>query len=110
MSPSEDILLAKLAEFDGRCAELAEQMNDPAVAGDRQKIVSLTKEHARLSKIVEPYRRYKHLAEQRDQARTILDDPQADEELKKLAEAEIEQLSRQLDEVLRPEDETTGQR
>ncbi len=100
MSPSEDILLAKLAEFDGRCAELAEQMNDPATAGDRQKIVSLSKEHARLSKIVEPYRRYKHLAEQRDQARTILDDPQADEELKKLAEAEIEQLSRQLDEVL----------
>ena len=65
--------------------ERAHGLADPGVGGDEEERDLAV--------------RRADLAEQCDQARTILDDPQADEELKKLAEAEIEQLSRQLDEA-----------
>ena len=95
-----ETLISKLDELDRQYAELAEQMNDPAVASDGERIVRVSKEHARLGRIVEPYRRYRDLAAQRDEARGILDDPDGDEDLKSLAGEEIDQLTSAAEEAL----------
>ena len=100
MAAESNTLLAKLDELDERYRQISRQMNDPAVAGDHLKIVALSKERARLSKVVEPYRRYKDLAQQCDQAQAIFDNPAAEADLKELAEAELEQLSPQVEAAL----------
>ena len=100
MSSKPDPLLAKLDELERLYAAAAEQMNDPAVASDAQRIVALAKEHAQLGRIVEPYRTYCRLAEQVAEARAILDDSAGDAELRELAEAEIEQARPAAEEAL----------
>jgi peptide chain release factor 1 len=90
----QDTLMDKLEELDRRFAEVSEQMNDPAVASEASKAVELAKERARLAGIVEPYRRYRKLAADLEEARAIVEDPSAAEELKSLASEEAEELSR----------------
>ncbi len=100
MQAGSDSLIAKLEELDRHAGELTEQINDPAVATDAVRLVALSKEYARLSKIVEPYRQYKQLAAQRDEAQAILDEPEGDEDLKAIASEEIQQLKEQTEAAL----------
>ncbi|HUS47211.1 MAG TPA: peptide chain release factor 1 [Phycisphaerae bacterium] len=93
-------MIDKLEELDRRYGEAAEKMNDPQIAAKANMIVELAKEHARLAKIVEPYRRYKKLAAERDEAQAMLHDPASDADLKALAEGEIHNLKRQSEEAL----------
>ncbi|MCK4601604.1 MAG: peptide chain release factor 1 [Phycisphaerae bacterium] len=93
-------MIEKLHELDRRFAALCEQMNDPAVARQSAKIVALASEHAKLARIVGPYRAYKKLADELDEARSILDAPETDAELKSLAAAEVEQLTAKVAEAL----------
>lgn len=92
MADSNDTLIQKLDDLAGRYESVAEEMNDPAVASDGSRIVALAKEHARLGKVVGPYRAYKEIAAHLEEAEAILSDPAADAELKSLAEGEIETL------------------
>ncbi|HNX25983.1 MAG TPA: peptide chain release factor 1 [Phycisphaerae bacterium] len=87
-----DTLIDKLDELDRRFEEIFGQMNNPAVAADGQKIVALSKEHASLAKIVIPYRKFRQLAKNCDEAQAIQNDPAADAELKELAETEVAEL------------------
>ncbi|HOF17512.1 MAG TPA: peptide chain release factor 1 [Phycisphaerae bacterium] len=100
MADKNQILIAKLDELDRRYAEIAEQMNDPAVASNPGKFVPLTREYARLGTIVEPYRRYRQLARQREEAQVILDDPASDAEMRELAGAELDELRGQVGQAL----------
>ena len=100
MTAERDPLLAKLDELDRLYAAAAEQMNAPTVASDRNRIVTLAKEHSRLAKVVEPYREYRRLASQLEEARTILDDPESDQELRSLAAAEMDEVSGQAERAL----------
>jgi len=100
MTSQPDSLIGKLDELDERYAQIAEQMNDPSVATDPTRMIELSKERARLEKIVQPYRHYKQLSQQCEQARSILDDHSADAELRQLAEAEVRSLEQQLHEAL----------
>jgi len=100
MAEGTDTLIAKLEELDRRYTAVAEQMNDPAVAADATRIVALATERARLGRIVEPYRQYKQLAAQQNEAKAILDDGDADQELKQLAEAELQELAPKAEQVL----------
>ncbi|MBS3733414.1 MAG: peptide chain release factor 1 [Phycisphaerae bacterium] len=99
-STDSEALIAKLDALDSQYTELTEQMNDPQVATDADKIVRVAKEHARLGRIVLPYRRYKALATQADEAQGILDDPDGDADLKTLAADEVDQLRTQADEAI----------
>ncbi|MFW6132548.1 MAG: peptide chain release factor 1 [Planctomycetota bacterium] len=99
-STEQGTLLAKLDELDAQYAELAEQMNDPQVASDADRIVRVAKEHARLGRIVEPYRRYRQLTRQLTEARAILDDANAEADLKTLAGEEVDDLRNRADEAL----------
>lgn len=96
----QESLNAKLDELDRRYCQVIEQMNDPAVASNGQKIVALAKEHARLAKIVEPYRRYKQLASRRDQAQAILDDPASEPELRELANGDLQDARPQAEQAI----------
>jgi len=87
-----DSLIAKLDELDRLYAAATEQMHDPAVAASGTRFVAAAKEHARLGRIVEPYRRYRRLADQRDQARALQEDPASDAEMRSLAQAEFQDL------------------
>jgi len=100
MAAKPDPLLAKLDELDRLYSEAAEKMNDPAVASDAHQIVALSKEHAQLGRIVEPYRIYCRLADQTEQARAIIDDPESDAEFRELAQAELDEASVAAEEAL----------
>ena len=93
-------LLSKLNQLDQRFAEITEQMNDQAIASDGTKIVALAKERSQLAKIVEPYRAFVELVRQRDDAQAILDEPEADADLKSIADAEIHELKGQCEQAL----------
>jgi len=92
MAAKGETLLAKLDELDRHYEAATEQMQDPAIASDPNRIVALAKEHSRLAQVVEPYRRYVQLARRLAEARAILDDPESDEELRHLASGEIEEV------------------
>jgi peptide chain release factor 1 len=85
-------LIAKLDAALARMDELTAQMNDPAGASDVGKIVAAAKEHAKLSTIVNPYRKYADLQKQIGQAQAIADDPSAEAEMKELAQEELAEL------------------
>lgn len=84
--------MAKLDELAARYDAVTEEMNNPETAANSARIVKLSKEHAKLARLVEPYREYQHLCEQIAQAEQMLADPQTDAEMRELAEAEIEDL------------------
>ena len=100
MSDQHDTLTAKLDQLDARYAEVAEQMNDPEVASDAQRIVGLAKEHARLARVVEPYRRYRDLARQLADAEALAAAGDTHPEMRALAEAEVEALRPRVEEAL----------
>jgi peptide chain release factor 1 len=93
-------LTDKLDELDRRYDEVAERMNDPAVASNAQQIVALAKEHAGLGRVVEPYRRYRRLAGELADAQAIADDASAGAEMRSLALAEVEALRHKADEAM----------
>ncbi|MHC4983088.1 MAG: peptide chain release factor 1 [Planctomycetota bacterium] len=99
-SSHQDTLADKLEQLDRRYDEAAEKMKDPATASNGDAIVELARECARLAKIVEPYRKYKKLLAERDEAQGILDDPNSDAELKTLAAGEIEALKQKAQNAL----------
>jgi len=79
---SQDSLISKLEELDRLFTDIGKQMEDPAIASDPQKIVQLSMEHSQLSRIVTPYREYKKLVDDSDQAQMILDDPESDADMR----------------------------
>ncbi len=85
--------IAKLDELSARYDAVAEEMNQPEAASNSTRIVKLAKEHANLSRMVEPYRRYQKLHAQIADAEQIIADPSADPEFKEMAEAELGELT-----------------
>jgi len=96
----QESLVEKLDELDRRFAEVTEQMSDPAVASSPDRITPLARERARLAGIVQPYRRYKELCNQRDQARAVLAEAGGDHDLKELASVEFDDLRHRAAEAL----------
>ena len=85
-------LLARLKDLANRHAELEQKMADPEIASDSIRLVELSKEHGRLSKLVELYHRYKHTAEQLTEALQITQSKDADPDLLQLARDELPEL------------------
>lgn len=84
--------LAKLDELNADYDEVTRQMHDPAVTTDGARIVKLAKKHAGLKHIVEPYREYRRLRTQIDEAEAIAADAASDADLRELAGAELPDL------------------
>jgi peptide chain release factor 1 len=93
-------LFAKLDELSDRFDTLHEQLADPAVASSGPKMVSITKEIGRLRRLVDPYRQFRKVRGELDDARRLVEDGTQDAEMRELAEAEIEGLQGKHDELL----------
>lgn len=76
-----------------RCRDLERQLADPAVAAQPALCAALSREHGRLSKVLEPYREYEDLRARRAEAEALLNEPGADPDLLALAREEAERLA-----------------
>ena len=96
MSDANTAVLKKLSELDARCVEINQQICEPEIAQDVNKLISLTKEQGKLMPLVSRYRDYIKITSELEDARSMLDDP----EMKEMAAAEIESLSEQQEQLL----------
>lgn len=88
-------MLAELERLEKKYEELLRLLADPNLITNPQKIKEAAKEKADLEPIIQKFQEYKRIRQSLSEAREILDDPQADPELKSLAEGEIKDLSRE---------------
>jgi peptide chain release factor 1 len=100
---------ARLRQALARAEEVAGELADPSVAKDPARLTGLGREHSRLAPIVRLAERLERLRDDLGQAREMASE--ADAELVALAQAdldrlpaEIEELERQLNELLLPRD------
>src|SRR5205085_3902651 len=77
-------------EIEARFEEMTHQMADAAVISDADNYRKITKQQSDLSEVVAKYREYKHARQNRDEARQMLDD--SDAELRSMANEEIARL------------------
>lgn len=104
MTEQKENLLVKLDQIDARYSEIEKQIAQPEIAVDPNRLVALSKEQGKLKAMVTKYRRYKKAMAGMEDARQILSDDAAEDDLKALAEEEIQQLQDQanllLDEIV----------
>ena len=92
MTEQNESLLAKLDQIDARYSEIDNQIAQPEIATDPTRLVALSKEQGKLKAIVSKYREYKKGIVGIEETRQILSDDSAEEDLKALAQEEMQQL------------------
>lgn len=85
-------MLERLQTVEDRYEYLNEQLSDPEIANDPNKIKELSKEQAQMQRTVEVYREYKEARQQLDEAKSMLED-ELDAEMKDMIKSEVEELS-----------------
>ncbi len=105
-------MLRKLQVFQKRYDELSHMLYDPAVASDGEKFSRLMKELKSIEPIYNAYKEYSSALSNTEEALAILSDPDCDEEMKALAQEELEhskketlRLEGELKILLLPKDE-----
>ncbi|HHY46395.1 MAG TPA: peptide chain release factor 1 [Firmicutes bacterium] len=93
-------MLDKLDAIEERYQELERELSDPAVVMDQERFQRCAKAHAELEEIVTRYRQYKKVVSDLEGAKSMLSG-QLDSELRGLAEAEVEELSKKKEELER---------
>ena len=96
-------MLKKLAQIEERYQELNKLLADPDTAADYVKATKYAQERAELEKMVDGYRRYKHLQQELEAARAMLEEDLS-QEMRELVQEEIgslEQKTEELEEKLR---------
>lgn len=79
----------KLHEIEQRYQEIGEKLSDPAIISDQAAYTKLSREHKRLTPIVETFGRLKSFTARFEEAKELLQS--GDAELKELAEAEYKE-------------------
>jgi peptide chain release factor 1 len=100
MAEQQDSLLVKLDQLESRYSEIEKQISEPQIASDPTRLVALSKEQGKLKMIVTKYRQYKKAGSGIEEAEQMLSDSSTDEDFKKLAKEEIQQLERQKNSLL----------
>jgi peptide chain release factor 1 len=88
-------ILDRVAKIADRFDELTQLMADPAVAADFSRLSEFDRERQEIEELAQVYRRYEVATTQLHENRALLED--ADEELRELAELEIEILQTELE-------------
>jgi peptide chain release factor 1 len=91
------MILKKLEEVEDRYLQLEKSLSDPEVIRNQASYQKLAKEHAELSPLTARYRRYKSLADQAQENKELLEDP--DPQMRELAKGEIEAIKVQLSRI-----------
>ena len=92
-------MLQKLEEIKEKYNRLLTSLSDPAVSTHPQKLKSLSMEKAELDPVVQKYDIYAKIQKQIRDSKEILDDAEAEAELKELAEAELKELAQQEEQI-----------
>lgn len=87
-------LLEKLEKINSRYDLINEQLSDPKIVSDREKMISLSKERSDLEEIVTVYKEYNTTLNNINGNKEIINS-ENDSELKELAEAELAELNEQ---------------
>ena len=88
-------ILDRVAKIADRFDELTHLMADPAVAAEFSRLSEFDRERQEIEELAQVYRRYEVATTQLHENRALLED--ADEELRELAELEIESLQAELE-------------
>lgn len=92
--------LGKLDRIVERYDEITALMGTSELAADSARLVKLSMEHASLRRMADPYRAYRKLCDQIEEAESIIADAAGDAELKELAEAELPELCEKRDAIM----------
>jgi len=87
----EEPMFEKLGDVERRYETLFHLLGQPEVIGKQEELRRVAKEFSELGKVVELYRRFRRLEEEIRQSRDLLD-TEEDEEMKRLAEDEVNRL------------------
>ena len=82
--------IAKLEEIERRYGDLSAELADPTAVTDPKHYRKTARQLAEITPVVEKFREWKSLAEQREEAQTMLADP--DPEMAAMAREEIESI------------------
>jgi len=86
-------MFPELESVEEKYRQLSRSLSDPALIANPQKIKGIAKERAELEPLVRTFAEYKRVKKDIHDSREILAAPDADPELKALAETEIKRLS-----------------
>ena len=86
-------MFEKLSEIEERFEDLQQRLSDPEIINNRERYMKLVKEQSELEPVVQKYREYKKVVEGIKEAEELIES--GDEELKTLAEEELEKLKEQ---------------
>ena len=86
----------KLADMERRFEEIERKVSDPEIIAQGQLYASLLRDHGRLGKLVLPFRQWRTARDRAREARAIIADPDADPELRELAQLELPELEEKL--------------
>lgn len=100
MTEENNRFFKRLDELQERYETIEKQISDPAIAVDSARVISLSKEQARLKDIVGKYRRYRDILSGIEDAREILGDESAEEDFRGLAEEEKNRLEGERDRLM----------
>lgn len=92
-------MLEKLKLTEEKYNNIAEKLMNPDIINDTKAYASYMKEYKNLTPIVEKYREYCKILSDKTDAEEILADKSTDEEMRELAEAEIEEAKPKLEEI-----------
>ncbi len=105
-------MLTKLQVFEKRYEELSQMLYDPVVASDNERFSKVMKELKSIEPIYNAYKEYTNALNTTEEALLILSDSESDEEMKTLAQEELElskseaqRLEGELKILLLPKDE-----
>ena len=82
-------MFERLKEVEEKHSQVQEQLSDPSVTSDLEKLRELGQLNAELERLVIPYRRYKKAIQEAKSARELLK-KETDSEMRKMIEQEIE--------------------
>ena len=90
--------LDKLAETEARYEELNAQLGDAEVLADPDRYQKAARAHAELSEVVDKYRQWKSLQKSLEETKALLNES-SDSEMKSLAQEELAELQKQVEQV-----------
>ena len=91
-------MFERLQVVEDRYDQLNELLSDPEIVSDIAKLRDYSKEQASLQETVDVYREYKRILEERDSAKSLLDEP-LENDMKELVKLEISELEESIEPI-----------
>lgn len=89
-------LIPKLQQLEKRYKELEDLLAQPDAVSDMERFTKLNKEYADLSPVIKVFHEYSKLLKEKEDLGLILEDKEADAEMKEMAETEFYEISEKI--------------